>query len=57
MPYGNAYPTEVYLPATFAVGTAADYAIIKLDRPLGTLTGWVGYGYNEDDAFFRTNKF
>jgi V8-like Glu-specific endopeptidase len=29
-----------------------DIAMIELNRPLGALTGWYGYGYNNDDSFF-----
>jgi V8-like Glu-specific endopeptidase len=34
-----------------------DMAWILLDRPVGGLTGWLGYGYNEDDNFFYDNIF
>ena len=55
-PYGFAYPECIYLPNNFAVSSATDYAIIKLDRPLGSLTGWVGYGYNNDNNYYLNNK-
>ncbi|MFZ4590962.1 MAG: trypsin-like serine protease [Ignavibacteria bacterium] len=55
-PYGFAYPEYVYLPNNYAVSSATDYAIIKLDRPLGSLTGWVGYGYNNDNNYYLNNK-
>lgn len=29
-----------------------DIAMIELDRPVGALTGWYGYGYNDNDTFF-----
>lgn len=55
-PYGFAYPEYIYLPNNFAVSSATDYAIIKLDRPLGSLTGWVGFGYNNDNNYYLNNK-
>lgn len=58
MPFGYAYPEIIYLPNNYAVSSATDYAIIKLDRPLGSLTGWVGYGYNTNSSFYlNSNTF
>ncbi len=34
-----------------------DMAIIKLDRPVGSIVGWFGYGYNTDNNFFFTPTF
>ncbi|KAA3606072.1 MAG: hypothetical protein DWQ01_17910 [Planctomycetota bacterium] len=34
-----------------------DMGWIRLDRPVGFLTGWLGYGYNDDDNFFLNNNF
>ncbi|MCX6166076.1 MAG: trypsin-like serine protease, partial [Ignavibacteriae bacterium] len=56
-PYNYAYPEYFYLLSNYSPGTSKDYAIIKLDRPLGALAGWNGYGYNIDDAFFHNNIF
>ena len=55
-PYGFAYPVCVYLLTNYTISSATDYAIIKLDRPLGSLTGWVGYGYNNDNNYYTNNK-
>jgi hypothetical protein len=55
-PYGFAYPEYVYLPNNYAISSATDYAIIKLDRPIGSLTGWAGYGYNNDNNYYLNNK-
>ena len=29
-----------------------DLAIVELDRPIGTLTGWLGYGWNSNNSYF-----
>ena len=34
-----------------------DYALVSLDRPVGALTGYLGYGYNTDNNFFKTTTF
>ena len=34
-----------------------DIAYIKLDRPIGALTGWLGYGYKTEDRFYKTGTF
>lgn len=54
-PYGFAYPEYVYILTTYAISSATDIAIIKLDRPLGALTGYSGYGYNNNQTFFTGN--
>ncbi|MCE1166145.1 MAG: S1 family peptidase, partial [Bacteroidetes bacterium] len=51
-PFGYAYPEYVYILSNFVVSSATDIAIIKLDRPLGALTGYCGYGYNNNSAFY-----
>lgn len=55
--YGSAYPVCVYIPSDFATGTPTDIGIIELDRPIGALTGWTGYGFNSDDSYFTSNIF
>jgi len=57
VPYGFALPEYVYLLSNYQITTASDIAIIKLDRPVGALTGWYGYGYNNSNSFFTGNKF
>lgn len=34
-----------------------DMGVIDLDRHVGALTGWHGYGYNNNSSFFTTNTF
>ncbi len=56
-PYQYAYAEYFYLLSDYAPGTSRDYAIVKLDRPIGVLSGWNGFGYNNDNAFFLNNTF
>jgi hypothetical protein len=56
-PYNYAYPEKVYLLSNYYIGSNTDIGIIKLDRPLGVVTGWNGIGYNNDDNFFANNIF
>jgi len=34
-----------------------DIAIIRLDRPIGALTSWFGYGYNTSCSFYKDTNF
>lgn len=34
-----------------------DIGWIHLDRPVGFLTGWFGYGYDNDDSYFKNSTF
>lgn len=34
-----------------------DIAFAELDRPIGALTGWAGYGFDNSQAFFDNNVF
>ncbi len=34
-----------------------DLGVIDLDRPVGALTGWVGYGYDDSPSFYTDNTF
>lgn len=34
-----------------------DLAVIELDRPIGALTSWFGYGYSSDCSFYEANTF
>jgi V8-like Glu-specific endopeptidase len=34
-----------------------DVAVVSLDRPIGSLTGWLGYGYDELCPLFRNGLF
>ncbi|MEE2888063.1 MAG: trypsin-like serine protease, partial [Planctomycetota bacterium] len=34
-----------------------DIAVIRLDRPIGALTSWFGYGYNTSCSFYKGTTF
>lgn len=55
-PYGFAFPVSVYLLSDYSSTGPKDFGIIKLDRPLGTIAGWKGYGYNNADEFFTSSN-
>lgn len=55
-PYGFAYPVCVYLLTDYTSTGPKDFGIIKLDRPLGSITGWNGCGYNNSNEFFNTSN-
>ena len=58
-PYGDAVGVVFYAWAGWRWfgNTDDDIAIIELDRPIGALTSWHGYGYNNDPSFYRNNVF
>lgn len=56
-PYDYAFAEYFYLLSNYSVGSPYDYAIVKLDRPIGALCGWNGFGYNNDNSFFQNNIF
>jgi hypothetical protein len=56
-PYNYAYAEYFYLLSDYSQGSPRDYAIVKLDRPIGALSGWNGFGYNNDNSFFLNRTF
>ena len=34
-----------------------DVGVIYFERPIGAITGWYGYGYNDDPGFYTDNIF
>ncbi|TAH39575.1 MAG: trypsin-like serine protease [Planctomycetota bacterium] len=36
---------------------SGDQGYVRLDRPVGALTSWLGYGYNSSNSFFDTSTF
>jgi V8-like Glu-specific endopeptidase len=34
-----------------------DMGMVLLEKPIGALTGWMGYGYRNSDYFFESNTF
>lgn len=56
-PYGEAESVNLYSWTgwTQNANYEWDMGVIVLDRPVGAITGWHGYGYNNDDNFFSTD--
>lgn len=55
--YEFAYATDIYFFSTNPNDFQNDIAVITLDRPLGAVLGWMGYGYNTDDNYYKQNIF
>jgi V8-like Glu-specific endopeptidase len=53
-PYGETNFANLWAWTAWTVDHNYDWdiAMIELDRPVGALTGWYGYGYNNTDTFF-----
>jgi V8-like Glu-specific endopeptidase len=59
-PYGTAEWSGGYVIGARWVSTAdpdQDYALLRLDRPIGALTGWFGYGSSTSCSSFEDNTF
>ncbi|MEI6750641.1 MAG: trypsin-like serine protease, partial [Bacteroidota bacterium] len=59
LPFGNA--TSINIMSFSGWTTSGDYdydmGVIELDRTVGALTGWLGFGYNTSNTFFSSNTF
>jgi V8-like Glu-specific endopeptidase len=55
-PYGTARSVNLTTWVGWSDYADFDYdmGLIELDRPIGALTGWHGYGYSTDSAFYTT---
>lgn len=58
-PYGNGNAIELYSWTGWTTNQNQgwDIGYMLLDRPVGALTEWLGFRYNDDDNFFKTNTF
>jgi V8-like Glu-specific endopeptidase len=58
-PYGDTSLINLHAPLDWINYGDFDHdmGIITLDRPIGAITGWHGYSYNNDDSFFLNNTF
>jgi V8-like Glu-specific endopeptidase len=58
-PFGDALGINYYCPLGWTQSGNYNYdiGVIELDRPIGALTGWVGYGYSENSSFYTNNTF
>lgn len=57
--YGSANGIQLFSWTGWTQSSDYDFDIgyIRLDRPIGTLTNWLGYGWNSNDSFFTGNTF
>ena len=55
--YEHAFATDIYFFGSDTTDFANNLALIKLNRPLGVFTGWMGYGYHTDDDFYKETSF
>jgi len=58
-PFGRATGTDIHSLTSWTHGEDHDYDIawVKLDRPVGFLTGWFNFGYENDDSYFKNSNF
>lgn len=49
--------TNAYFIDEWNIGEGDDQVLLELDNNLGFYTGWVSFGYEEDDEFFRASNF
>ena len=58
-PYGDARSLQLHTWEGWAdSGTwGHDVGVVDLDRPIGALTGWQGYGHNNSTSFYYGNTF
>lgn len=48
---------RIYFFENWQSTSGQDMMVLELDKPIGEMTGWLGIGYNEEDAFFENNNF
>ena len=58
-PYGSAYATYLYSWTGWTVDEDFnwDMGYMSLDRPVGGLVGWYGYGYNTDNSIYTSGTW
>ncbi len=58
-PYGDASAVELHSWTGWTQRSEFDHdvGVIDLDRPVGALTGWFGYGYHNNPDFYTGNVF
>jgi len=59
LPYGDASAVQLHSWTGWTNDANFDHdmAVIDLDRPIGAITGWHGYGFNNDPNFYTGNIF
>lgn len=61
--YGNFHPDfecsnaqKVYYFKDWQL-TGEDFALLELEEPIGNQTGWIGFGFNDEDEYFTDKIF
>ena len=49
--------SDIYFLDKWNIGEGDDQALLELEDPIGYYTGWVSFGYNDDDEFFDAKNF
>lgn len=49
--------SDLYFIDDWNIGQGDDQALLELDEPIGYYTGWVSFGYNDDDEYFADKNF
>jgi len=49
--------SDIYFLDRWNIGEGDDQALLELDEPIGYYTGWVSFGYNDDDEYFSGKNF
>lgn len=58
IPFGNAKNQNLFTPSNWSVNQSrpSDIGLIQLDRPIGALAGWIGYGSLSNSTLTSTNS-
>jgi len=58
-PFGEANSVQLHSWSGWTNNASFDHDIglISLDRPVGALTGWYAYGYNDSSSFYKNTQF
>lgn len=54
--FGSSYVSKIYFLKNWSL-FGEDIAILELNEPLGDFVGWLGIGFNNDDAALATGNF
>jgi len=49
--------SNVFFLDDWNIGKGDDQALLELEEPIGHYTGWISFGYNDDDEYFSGKNF
>ena len=55
--YDFSQATDIYFFTNDPDDYVNNIALITLEKPLGAFLGWMGFGYSNDDNYFKNNSF